>query len=111
MGGIYFAVLATLPLDRMQRLIHISFINKGDTQMTTFTAAYDAGFQTWIVISTETKAASFAMVPVGESWEFSSKSEALEQATILSSKPVRTRMIETPDRFEAIADIKYGAAW
>jgi hypothetical protein len=86
-------------------------INKGDTQMTTFTAAYDAGFQTWIVISNETKATSFAMVPVGESWEFSSKAEALEQASILSSKPVRTRMIETPDRFEAIADIKYGAAW
>lgn len=79
--------------------------------MTTFTAAYDAGFQTWIVISTETKAKSFAMVPVDENWAFSTRSEALEQASILSGKPVRTRMIETPDRFEAIADSKYGAAW
>jgi hypothetical protein len=79
--------------------------------MTTFAAAYDAGFQTWIVISTETKATSFAMVPVGETWEYDTKAEALEQAAILSRKPVKTRMIETPDRFEAIADIKYGAAW
>ena len=79
--------------------------------MTTFTAAYDAGFQTWIVLSAETKATSFAMVPVGEAWEFSNKSEALEQAAVLSRKPVKVRMIETPDRFEAIADVEYGPAW
>lgn len=79
--------------------------------MTTFTTAYDAGFQTWIVISNETKARSFAMVPVGAAWEFSSKSEALEQAANLSGKNVPVRMIETPDRFEAVADTLYGAAW
>lgn len=79
--------------------------------MATFTAAFDNGFKTWIVISTETKATSFAMIPVGETWEFETKREALEQAAKLSGKPTKTRMIETPDRFEAIADIKYGAAW
>lgn len=79
--------------------------------MTTFTTAYDKGFNSWIVISTETKATSFAMVPVGEDWDFSSKSEAIEQAARLSGKNVKVRMIETPDRFEAIADIKYGPEW
>jgi hypothetical protein len=77
----------------------------------TFTAAFDPGFETWIVISTETKATSFAMVPAGEKWEFPSKEEALEQAQHLSGKNITVRMIETPDRFEAVADLKYGAAW
>lgn len=79
--------------------------------MTTFTAAYDNGFQTWIVLSTETKALSFAMVPASKTWEFASKAEALAQASKLSGKPVKVRMIETPDRFEAVADTKYGPAW
>jgi hypothetical protein len=91
-------------------MLHIEH-QQGETQMTTFTAAYDAGFQTWIVLSTETRARSFAMVPVGETWEFATKLEALEQAKRISSKPVAVRMIETPDRFEAVADTVYGAAW
>jgi hypothetical protein len=95
----------------MLRNVHIRVINKGDTQMASFTAAYDAGFQTWIVLSTETRARSFAMVPVGETWEFATKLEALEQAKRISSKPVAVRMIETPDRFEAVADTLYGAEW
>ena len=76
-----------------------------------FTAAFDPGFKTWIVISTETKAFSFAMVPAAEAWEFDTKLEALEQAARLSGRDIKVRMIETPDRFEVVADTQYGAAW
>ena len=79
--------------------------------MTNFTAAFDPGYETWIVISTETRAYSFAMVPASAQWEFATKAEALEQAKRLSGKPVQTRMIETPDRFEVVADTVYGAEW
>jgi hypothetical protein len=78
---------------------------------TNFTTAYDAGYKTWIVLSDETKATSFALVPAGEQWEFATKKEAIEQAAKLSGGNIETRMIETPDRFEAIADKKYGKAW
>lgn len=76
-----------------------------------FTVAFDPDFQTWIVISTETKAASFAMIPAAEAWEFSTKLEALEQAARLSGSDIKLRMIETPGRFEVVADTRYGAAW
>jgi hypothetical protein len=77
--------------------------------MTNFTVAQDN--TDWIVLSTETKAKSFAMVPAGHAWAFESKKDALEQAKSLSGKEIAVRMIETPDRFEAIADVIYGAAW
>jgi hypothetical protein len=79
--------------------------------MKTFTVAYDPEFRSWIVLSTETKATSFAMVPVGKTWEFATKAEAVVQAWRLSGTAVAVRMIETPERFEAVADTRYGPAW
>jgi hypothetical protein len=77
--------------------------------MTNFAVAKDE--YDWIVVSTETKAKSFAMIPVGHSWAFETEAEAKRQASLLSGQEIPTRMIETPNRFEAIADTTYGAAW
>ena len=80
--------------------------------MTTFTVAQDG--QDWIVLSTETRARSFAMVPTGFQWFFATKAEAIAQARKINdafNMPIGTRMIETPDRFEAVADTQFGAAW
>lgn len=77
----------------------------------TFTVAYDAGYEAWIVLSTETKAKSFAMVPATDTYLFDRKADAVEQAKELTGKAVAVRMIETPDRFEAVEDIIYGSAW
>ena len=48
--------------------------------MTNFTVAKDG--QDWIVISTETKARSFEMVPANHVWFFQTKGEAAAQAVI-----------------------------
>ena len=74
-----------------------------------FTIAKDG--QDWIVLSTETNARSFAMVPVGHTWLFESKADAAAQAKRLSGKQIKTDMAFTPDRFEAVADTVYGVAW
>jgi hypothetical protein len=83
--------------------------------MTTFTVSTDSiyGF----IVHESARAQSFAMVPEDFQWNFDSKVAALAQASKLTgfvaSRPgsVRTRMIETPDRFEAVADTRYGCAW
>jgi hypothetical protein len=74
--------------------------------MTYFTIAKDE-FD-WIVLSTETKARSFALVPIGYCLAFSSREAAAEQAQHLSGREIETKMIETPFRFEAVADTVYG---
>ena len=55
---------------------------------------------------------SAAMVPAKEAFAFTSRAEAIKQARKLSAQgTVPTRMIETPDRFEDVADTLYGPAW
>lgn len=79
--------------------------------MIRFTVSQDPDYG-FIVHSTESKALSFALVPVSFNWRFDSEFSAKVQADWLSRLgAVKTRMIETPDRFEAVADTKYGSAW
>jgi hypothetical protein len=79
--------------------------------MKKFTVAFDPEYGTWLVLSTETRARSFAMVPVGVAWEFTNRGDAQAQARALSGTETPVRMIETPERFEAVADTAYGVAW
>lgn len=65
----------------------------------------------WIVLSTENRARSFALVPAGHRWSFNKKAEALAQAAALSGREIEVNMIETPERFELVADKIYGCAW
>jgi hypothetical protein len=51
------------------------------------------------------------MVPVGVAWEFTNRGDAQAQARALSGTEAPVRMIETPERFEAVADTAYGVAW
>jgi len=79
--------------------------------MATFTIAKDADYG-WIVLDASVRSRSFAMVPVGTAWSFDAEADARAQARNLSAAGnIETRMIETPDRFEAVADTRYGAAW
>jgi hypothetical protein len=80
------------------------------TTSQTFTVHADADYG-FIVADASVGAKSFAMVPAGFDWSFDSKAEAKAQAIALSGKAIPTRMIETPDRFEAVADTLYGPAW
>lgn len=77
----------------------------------TFTFAKSPDHDGFIVLSRETRARSFALVPVGHDWLFDTAAEAQAQAVALSGQSIQTRMIETPDRFEAVADTRYGPAW
>lgn len=79
--------------------------------MKNFTVAFDPGYGTWLVFSTETRARSFAMIPVGVAYEFTNRDDAMAQARKLSGTNTPVRMIETPERFEAVADTVYGGAW
>lgn len=69
------------------------------------------------IVHESARARSFALVPTDFAWNFGTKGEALDQAAKLTGfeaahpGSVRTRMIETPDRFEAVADTRYGPAW
>lgn len=80
--------------------------------MTTFTAIKDAEFG-YVVCDASIRARSFAMVPVHHHWSFRTERDAKHQAKLLSNivGTVQTRMIETPERFEEVADTVYGAAW
>lgn len=82
-----------------------------DTQMKNFAAAFDPEFGTWLVVSTETRARSFALVPIGVEWEFTNKGDAMAQARKLSGTETPVRMIQTPERFEAVADTEFGDVW
>lgn len=74
----------------------------------------DYGF---IVADAAVKAHSFAMVPAVAQFCFRDRSEAEAHAAALTEQARNTwgeiplRMIETPDRFEAVADTLYGPAW
>jgi hypothetical protein len=76
----------------------------------TFTVHQDPDYG-FIVADAAIGAKSFAMVPVDHTWSFATKDEARAQAKALSGQTVATRMFETPDRFEAVADTLYGPAW
>jgi hypothetical protein len=73
----------------------------------------DYGF---IVCQRQT-AVSFATIPNGYgSWSFEKKAEAVSFAESLNGRiakgeTIKTSTIETPERFEAVADSKYGPAW
>lgn len=59
---------------------------------------------------------SAALVPSSYCFRFVSRKAAEEQAKTLSAlsrdgRDIPTRMIETPDRFEQVADALYGPAW
>jgi len=57
---------------------------------------------------------SFAMVPVGDDFAclYSTRAEAQAAADRASEiDGIETRMIQTSDRFEDVADTKYGPAW
>lgn len=78
--------------------------------MTDFTVYADETYG-FIVADASTSARSFALVPTNYDWSFAKKAKALAQAKALSGKDVDCHMIETPDRFEAVADTRYGCAW
>jgi hypothetical protein len=78
--------------------------------MTTFNVIRDGA--DWIVADASVTAHSFAMIPKFHQAVFSRRYEAERQAEKLSGgNPIETRMVETPDRFEAVADTLYGPAW
>lgn len=66
----------------------------------------------WFVADASVGAYSFAMV-VSDMGSFGSKVDAVAAAKELaaSKKDIAVRMMETPSRFESVADTVYGAAW
>lgn len=68
-------------------------------------------FYDFLVIDASVGAYSFAMVPATGKYEFSNRADAEKRAKEISGTEIETMMIETPERFEAVADTKYGAAW
>lgn len=78
--------------------------------MTAFTVHPDSDYG-FIVADASIGAYSFAMVPDGERWAFDDRAAAVAQAKALSGRNIPLRMIETPDRFEAVADTVYGPEW
>jgi hypothetical protein len=70
----------------------------------------------FLVVDASIAAYSFAMVPAKNQAIFADKATALEQVRRLAKwqakgNQVETRMMETPDRFEAVADTRYGVEW
>lgn len=65
----------------------------------------------YLVVDASMKALSAALVPSAYRFAYSQKADAMLQASKLSGQIIETRMIETPDRFEEMADIMYGPAW
>lgn len=69
------------------------------------------------IVHEVSNAYSFAMVPAEFQYYFgNNKAMAAEQVRRLDKwsakgKEVITRLMETPGRFEAVADTKYGPAW
>lgn len=80
------------------------------TKQTTFTVHRDVDYD-FIVADASIGATSFALVPADKAWNFTTEAEARAQAKALSGQVVNLRCLETPDRFEAVADTKYGPAW
>lgn len=81
-----------------------------------FTVSYSADDEGYIVHQVS-NALSFALVPANNQYEFGNdKVKAWEQVRRLhvwqaKGNVVELRNIETPERFEAVADTKYGCAW
>jgi hypothetical protein len=82
----------------------------------TFTVLSDPDYG-FIVADASVAAKSFAMVPALARFCFRVKAEAVAHAAALTDQmknnwgEIPLRMIETPDRFEAVADTLYGPAW
>jgi hypothetical protein len=91
--------------------IQIIETQTGAKQMTQFTVIRD-GYD-FVVAAAPVAAFSFAMVPRDEAHLFGTRAAAREQAKALAEKggQIALRMMETPDRFEKVADEVYGAAW
>ena len=64
----------------------------------------------WFVADATVGAYSFAIVPEGFG-PFVKKADAEKAAAAIQGKVLETRMMETPDRFEEVADTRYGVAW
>lgn len=77
--------------------------------MTKFKVLKDADYG-YIVADASVRSFSFAMVPVS-GFAFESAEAASDRAVALSGQAVAVRMLETPERFEEVADSRYGAAW
>lgn len=86
------------------------------TQTQTFTVHHDADYG-FIVADAAVGATSFAMVPAVAAFCFPARADAEAHAAALTEQvkggwsEIPLRMIETPDRFEAVADTLYGPAW
>lgn len=82
------------------------------TRRATFTVHPDPDYG-FIVADASVKARSFAMVPSVAQFCFRDRAEAVAMAADLSAMDgeIPMRMLETPDRFEAVADTLYGPAW
>ena len=80
-----------------------------------FTASFsrdDEGF----LVHEVSNAFSFARVPVEHTYLFETKEIAIEQVRRLHAwqnkgHTITLRDIDTPERFEAVADTKYGCEW
>jgi hypothetical protein len=84
--------------------------------MTKFKAAFDATDGDWLVIDANYGPMSAAMVPWNEAWAFATKAEAAAKAEELNVRAAAgetfyMKVFDTPGRFEAVADTKYGVAW
>lgn len=78
--------------------------------MATFKVIRDVDYG-FVVADASVGAHSFAMVPADRQFAYGTREQAEAEAKFLSGKTIPLRMIETPDRFEAVADIVYGPAW
>lgn len=81
----------------------------------TFTVSYDQDSGDYLVHQVS-NAYSFAMIPAKHSCFFETKTMAHEQVRRLHAyqakgNEIELRSIETPGRFEKVADTKYGCAW
>lgn len=65
----------------------------------------------YIVADQSVGAFSFAMVPDDRKFSYVNKSAAIAAAKEYSGQNIPLRMIETPERFESVADTYYGVAW
>jgi hypothetical protein len=82
-----------------------------ETDMTTatqFKAIRDG--DDWFVCDATIGAYSFAMV-TREMFDTRKQAEAQAKAHNAKGQPIEVSMMDTPDRFEAVADTKYGCAW
>lgn len=86
------------------------------TEQITFRVSFDPDEDGYIVHQVS-NAYSFAMVPKAHTYYFGrDKARAFEQVRRLHAwqakgNRVELTMIETPGRFETVADTKYGCAW